>query len=214
MVRDLAYFISGDRGAGPGVLVLHSFWGLTPSVKSLCDDLADHGYTVLAPDINFGELPASEQDALDHLGRADPNRLASLVLTSAKLLHEKATDGPIGIVGFGMGGSLALWASVRLGDVVGVATSFYGSQQIDFAGARADYLIHLADEDAYVSDDEAAFMEATMRLEELDVEVIRYPATRHGFAEPDGDTFDPAVFDAAWASTLGFLADRLQPVGE
>ncbi len=213
VVRDLAYFISGDRGVGPGVLVLHSFWGLTPSVKSLCDDLADHGYTVLAPDINFGELPASEQDALDHLGRADPNRLASLVLSSAKLLHEKATEGPIGIVGFGMGGSLALWASVRLADVVGAATSVYGSQQIDFAGANAGYLIHLAEEDTYVSDDEAAFMEATMRLEELDVEVIRYPGTRHGFAEPDGDTFDPVVFDTAWATTLTFLADRLV-VGE
>lgn len=211
MVRDLAYFISGDGGPGPGVLVLHSFWGLTQSVKSLCDQLADLGYTVLAPDINFGELPASEQDALDHLGRADPNRLASLVLSSAKLLHEKATDGPIGMIGFGMGGSLALWAAVRLPDTVGAAVSFYGSQQIDFAGARASFLIHLAEDDSYVSEDEAAFMEATMRLEELDVEVLRYPGTRHGFAEPDGDTFDPRVFDLAWDTTLRFLAHRLQP---
>lgn len=202
MVRDLAYFISGDRGPGPGVLVLHSFWGLTRSVKSLCDDLADHGYTVLAPDINFGELPQSEQDALDHLGNADPNRLASLVLSSARLLHEKSTEGPIGIVGFGMGGSLALWASVRLGDLIGAAVSFYGSQQIDFAGANAAYLVHLADEDEYVSDDEAAFMEATMRLENLEVEVVRRRGTRHGFAEPDGDTFDPIAFDDAWAKTL------------
>jgi carboxymethylenebutenolidase len=209
VVRDLAYFISGNPGPGPGVLVLHSFWGLTPSVKSLCDDLADHGFTVLAPDINFGELPGSQQEALDHLGRADPNRLASLVLSSAKLLHEKSTDGPIGIVGFGMGGSLALWASVRLADAVGAAISFYGSQQIDFAGARAAYRIHLADEDEYVSDDEAAFMEATMRLEDLDVEVAEYPGTRHGFAEPDGDTFDPDAFDRAWARTREFLDQRL-----
>lgn len=209
MVRDLAYFISGDRGPGPGVLVLHSFWGLTPSVKSLCDDLADHGYTVLAPDINFGELPASEQDGLDHLGKADPNRLASLVLSSAKLLHEKSTEGPIGMVGFGMGGSLVLWASVRLADLVGAAVSFYGSQQIDFAGARASYLIHLAEDDDFVSDDEAAFMEATMRLEDLDVDVIRHPGTRHGFADPDGDTFDPDAFDEAWARTLDLLESRL-----
>ena len=209
MVRDFAYFISGDAAPGPGVLVLHSFWGLTPSVKSLCDDLADHGFTVLAPDINFGELPGSQQEALDHLGKADPNRLASLVLSSAKLLHEKSGDGPIGIVGFGMGGSLALWASVRLADLVGAAISFYGSQQIDFAGARASYRIHLAADDEYVSDDEAAFMEATMRLEDLDVEVDEYPGTRHGFAEPDGDTFDPDAFDRAWARTLAFLDERL-----
>lgn len=209
MVRDLAYFISGDTGPGPGVLVLHSFWGLTQSVKSLCDDLADHGYTVLAPDINFGGLPASEQEALDHLGKADPNRLASLVLSSAKLLHEKSTEGPIGIIGFGMGGSLALWASVRLADLVTAAVSFYGSQQIDFAGARAAFKIHLADEDDYVSDDEATFMEATMRLENLDVDVIEYPGTRHGFAEPDGESFDPSAFDLAWATTLEFLEKRL-----
>jgi carboxymethylenebutenolidase len=210
LVRDLAYFISGDAGPGPGVLVLHSFWGLTKAVKSLCDDLADHGFTVLAPDINFGELPASEQEALDHLGKADPNRLASLVLSSAKLLHEKSTDGPIGIVGFGMGGSLALWASVRLAGLVNAAVSFYGSQQIDFAGSRASYLIHLAEADDYVSDDEAVFMEATMRLEELDVEMGRVPGTRHGFAEPDGDTYDPVAFDRAWARTLEFLDDRLR----
>jgi carboxymethylenebutenolidase len=210
VVRDLAYFISGDAGPGPGVLVLHSFWGLTKSMKSLCDDLADHGFTVLAPDINFGELPASEQEALDHLGKADPNRLASLVLSSAKLLHERSTEGPIGIVGFGMGGSLALWASVRLADLVDAAVSFYGSQQIDFAGSRASYLIHLAEDDEYVSEDEAAFMEATMRLEDLDVEVDRVPGTRHGFAEPDGGTFDPGAFDRAWAQTLDFLRERLR----
>ncbi|MGH8916149.1 MAG: dienelactone hydrolase family protein [Acidimicrobiia bacterium] len=209
MVRDLAYFVSGDRSPGPGVLVLHSFWGLTPSVKSLCDDLADHGYTVLAPDINFGELPASEQEALDHLGKADPNRLASLVLSSAKLLHEKSLDGPIGMIGFGMGGSLVLWASVRLPDLVTAAVSFYGSQQIDFAGACSAYLIHLAEVDDYVTDDEAAFMEATMRLEELEVDVVRHPGTRHGFAEPDGDTFDPDARDRAWAATLDLLGRRL-----
>ncbi|HEY6627760.1 MAG TPA: alpha/beta fold hydrolase [Acidimicrobiia bacterium] len=209
MVRDLAYFIQGDGGPGPGVLLLHSFWGLTSSVKGLADDLADHGFTVLAPDINFGELPESEQEGLDHLGKADPNRLASLVLSSAKLLHERSTEGPIGVVGFGMGGSLGLWASARLVDVVGAVVSFYGSQQIDFAGATAAYLVHLAADDEFITDDEAAFMEATMRLEELEVEVIQHPGTKHGFGEPDGDTFDPEAFDAAWRQTIEFLEARL-----
>lgn len=209
MVRDLAYFVQSDDGPGPGVLLLHSFWGLTSSVKELADDLADHGYTVLAPDINFGALPDSEQEALNHLGAANPDRLASLVLSSVGLLYEKSTDGPIGIIGFGMGGSLALWASVRLADLVTAAVSFYGSQQIDFAGSKSNYLIHLAEEDEYITDDEAAFMEATMGLEDLAVEVVRYPGTRHGFSEPDGETFDPETFDDAWKRTLEFLGNRL-----
>jgi carboxymethylenebutenolidase len=190
-------------------MLLHSFWGLTSSVKNLADTLADRGYTVLAPDINFGELPESEHAALDHLGSASPDRLASLVLSSVELLHEKSTDGPVGLVGFGMGGSLGLWASVRLNNKVAAAVSFYGSQQIDFAGSNSAYLIHLAEDDEFISDDEAAFMEATMGLESLPVNVIRYPGTEHGFCEPDGDNFDPVAFDGAWDTTLEFLARHL-----
>jgi carboxymethylenebutenolidase len=209
VVRDLAYFVQSEHGRGPGVLLLHSLWGLTSSVKSLCDELADHGFTVLAPDINFGELPETEEEGIDRLGEASPDRLASLVLSSTKLLAEQSTDGPVAIVGFGMGGSLGLWASVRLPDLVTAAVSFYGTQQIDFAGSKSSYLIHFAEEDEYITDDEAVFMEATMGLESLPVEVITYEGTQHGFCEPDGETFDPEAFQAAWARTIEFLRDQL-----
>ncbi len=211
MAHDLAYFVQSRQGTGPGVLVLHSLWGLTSSVKGLCDALADHGFTVLAPDINFGELPETEQEGIDRLGEASPDRLASLVLSSVRLLAKQSRMGPIGIVGFGMGGSMALWASVRLPDLVGAVVSFYGSQQIDFAGSKSSYLIHFAEEDDYVTDDEAAFMEATMRLEDLPVEVITHEGTRHGFCEPDSETFDAAASDEAWQRTLDFLDQRLAP---
>jgi carboxymethylenebutenolidase len=205
VVRDLAYFVQSEEGRGSGVLVLHSLWGLTSSVKGLFDGLADHGFTVLAPDINFGELPETEKEGIDHLGAADPDRLASLVLSSTRLLSDQSKAGPIGIVGFGMGGSLGLWASVRLADLVGAVVSFYGTQQIDFAGSQASYLVHFAEKDDYISDDEAAFMEATMRLESLPLELITYPGTRHGFCEPDGETFDPDAFELAWGKTIDFL---------
>jgi carboxymethylenebutenolidase len=209
VVRDLAYFVQGDAGKGPGVLLLHSFWGLTSSVKDLCDGLADHGFTVLAPDINFGELPETEQAGIDQLAVASPDRLASLVLSSAALLADRSATGPVGIVGFGMGGSLGLWASVRLKGVVGAVVSFYGTQQIDFAGSVSSYLVHFAEEDEYITDDEAAFMEATMGLEALPVEVITYAGTKHGFCEPDGETFDPDAFELAWSRTIEFLKTQL-----
>lgn len=209
MVRDLAYFVQPEAGRGRGVLLLHSLWGLTSSVKGLADGLADRGYTVLAPDINFGELPETEKEGIDRLVEADPDRLASLVLSSANLLADKSAEGPIGVVGFGMGGSLGLWASVRLADLIGAVVSFYGTQQIDFAGSRSSYLIHFAEQDEYITDDEAVFMEATMGLEALPVEVITYPGTRHGFCEPDSESYDPQAFDMAWQRTLEFLDNRL-----
>lgn len=209
MARDLAYFVQSEEGKGPGILMLHSLWGLTASVKGLCDGLADHGFTVLAPDINFGELPETEEEGIDRLGEASPDRLASLVLSSTRLLADQSTEGPVGIVGFGMGGSLGLWASVRMADMVGAVVSFYGTQQIDFAGSQSSYLVHFAEEDEYITDDEVAFMEATMGLESLPVEVITYEGTKHGFCEPDSETFDPDAFDSAWTRTLQFLDETL-----
>jgi carboxymethylenebutenolidase len=209
MVRDLAYFVQDDEGRGPGVLLLHSLWGLTSSVKALCDDLAERGFTVLAPDLNLGELPETQQEGLDRLGAASPDRLASLVLSSAQLLATRSSDARIGVVGFGMGGSLGLWASVRLHEIIAAAVSFYGSQQIDFKGSKSSYLIHLAEEDEFITDDEAAFMEATIGLESLPVEVVTYPGTRHGFCEPEGETFDEEAFEEAWSRTAEFLARLL-----
>lgn len=45
-----AFLVDPPGGAsGPGVLVLHSWWGLTDDVRDYCRAIAAEGYTVLAP---------------------------------------------------------------------------------------------------------------------------------------------------------------------
>lgn len=193
------------------MLLLPSWWGLTASVRQRADVLSDAGFTVLAPDLAFGERPVSEDEAEQTLGDADPNRLASLVVSSALLLAEKAAGALIGVLGLGMGGSMGLWLAVRRPQLVRAVVSFYGSQAIDFAGTKADFQIHLAASDRFISDDEAAFMEATMGLEALDVAVVRHPATEHGFADPESPAFDETAAEAAWTSSIDFLKTRLHP---
>lgn len=209
IVQDQAYFVSPPAGAGAGVLLLPAWWGLTRAVRRRADFLSDAGFTVLAPDLALGVRPETEEEAERVLGDADPNRLASLVLSSAGLLADKAAPGPIGVVGVGMGGSLGLWLSVRRSDLVGAAVSIYGSQAIDFSGSGADYQIHLAETDRFISEDEAAFMEATIGLEALEVTVINYPGTRHGFVDPESPAYDPDAADLAWSRTVDFLRSRL-----
>lgn len=208
-MQDQAYFVSPPRGPGPGVLLLPSWWGLTRPVKARADRLSDSGFTVLVPDLAFGERPETEQEAEAILGRADPNRLASLVISSAGLVAEKSSGRRISVVGYGMGGSLALWLAVRRPETVNAVVSFYGSQTIDFAGATAGILVHLAETDRFISDDDAAFMEATMGLEGLDVTVRRHAGTRHGFADEESPAFDTAASEQAWAETVAFLTERL-----
>lgn len=208
-VQDQAYFVGPTTESGPGVLLLPAWWGLTSPLRRRADQLADEGFTVLAPDLALGERPGSEEEAEATLAEADPNRLASLVTSSAGLLKEKATTDQIAVVGYGMGGSLGLWLSVRQPDLVRAAVSFYGSQVIDFAGATADYQIHLAEKDRFISEDEAAFMEATMGLEDLDVTIHVYPGTRHGFADPESPQFDEEASAVAFRRAVDFVAARV-----
>lgn len=201
---DQAYYV-GPEQPGPGVLLLPPWWGTTAPLRRRADMLADEGFTVLAPDLNFGARPDTEEDAERVLGEANPDRLASMVQASGGLLAERAGGHRIHVVGFGMGGSLGLWLSVRRPDLVASCVSVYGHQTIDFAGARARYQLHFADEDPFVSDDDAAFLEATMRMEELDVEVVTHADTRSGFADDSGPHFDEDAAQDLWSRIIEFL---------
>ena len=198
----LAYYVGPPRPANP-VLLLHSWHGLNGATKKLADRLADEGCTVLAPDLLSGALPPDQAAAAEVLAAVDPNHLVSATLGGLEVLGNSAPS-PATVLGLGMGGSLALWVSVRRPQRVTGVISFYGTQTIDFAGARARYQVHLAEADPWVSADDAAFMEATMGLEGIEFETFRYPGTRPGFFE-EGEDFDADAADLAWSRTLAFL---------
>ena len=48
------YTASPPGGSGPGVLVLHAWWGLTPFFREYCDRLAAEGLVAFAPDLYAG----------------------------------------------------------------------------------------------------------------------------------------------------------------
>ena len=191
------------------MLLLHSWWGLTSFFRRTADRLSDDGYTVLAPDLNFGRTFDDAEAAREHLQEADANRLASLTLSAARLLQDKSAGARLGVVGFSMGASLGLWASVRLPETIGAVVAFYGVQSADFEGAEASYQIHLAESDPLVDPEEAVVMEATMGMEALDVEVFTYPGTGHWFFESDREAFDRIAAERSWDRTRAFLRGRL-----
>ena len=45
------------NGKGPGVLVLHAWWGLNDTVKAFCTRLAESGFIAFAPDLYHGSDP-------------------------------------------------------------------------------------------------------------------------------------------------------------
>lgn len=202
-----------ESGSGPGVLVLHAWWGLTPFVKGVVDRLADEGFTALAPDLHGDDRVADTPDEAEALLAAtDPNRTANLVVGSITALRRMPAtpDGRIGILGYSMGASWAFWAATRFPEDVAAVSAFYGSQDIDFQAADAAFQGHFAEIDEFVSADDRAYLEAQLRLCGLSTDFHDYPGTGHWFAESDR----PAAYvedaaELAWERTLAFLREHL-----
>jgi carboxymethylenebutenolidase len=202
-----AYADAPKSGTGPGVLVLHSWWGLTDAIKDRCNQLADAGFTVVAPDLFDGEVATDDAHGERLLAEADANRLVLGIQSTADALHRMpATEGErIMIVGFSMGASLGLWFSERFPDQVSAVVSFYGTQGIDFHRTEAAYQLHMAEDDAMLDPDELALMEASFGLAGRPVELHTYEGVAHHFAEHGTPNFDADAADLAWQRTIEFL---------
>jgi carboxymethylenebutenolidase len=206
-----AYLVQPDDGPGPGVLVLHSWWGLTRSVKDVVERLADAGYTAMAPDLCDGVVPSDGDEARRLLAEADPNVVARLVLDSIVALraHSAVPEAPVAVLGYSMGASWALWVATRQPDSVRAVVAYYGAQNIDFDTLSAPVLGHFAQSDPLVSDDELVEMQARLLLSDKHVEVHRYDGTGHWFAEAGVESHhDPAATELAWARTIDFLTEH------
>lgn len=206
-----AYLVQPDDGPGPGVLVLHSWWGLTRSVKDTVEALADSGYSAMAPDLLGGVVPVDYDEARRLLVESDPNETAALLLDSIVALRAGSEDptDPVAVVGYSMGASWGLWVATRQPASVRAVVAYYGSQDIDFDDLAAPVLGHFAETDELVSEDEIVEMQARLLLSDKHVEVHTYPATTHWFAEAGVlSHYDPEATSLAWNRTLGFLEDH------
>lgn len=206
-----AYLVQPDAGASHGVLLLHSWWGLTRGVKDQVERLADEGYTVLAPDLLGGVVPRDAEQAQELLAASDPNATAALIMSSLIALRANTADpqAPVSVIGYSMGASWGLWLATRLPADVDAVVAYYGSQNIDFDDLAAPVLGHFAQSDPLVSEDDLVEMHSRLLLSEKSVDLYRYEGTSHWFAESGVDGhFDETAAELAWQRTIEFLAQH------
>ncbi len=214
-----AYLVVPDGGPGSGVLVLHSWWGLTEGMKAVANSLADAGFTALAPDLMGGRLPAGPVEAARALAEQPADQTAGLILSSIAALRANSDDpeATVAILGYSMGASWALWAATRQPESVRAVVAYYGVTDLDFSDLEASVLCHAATDDPLVDSDDMVEMQAHMLLLDKSIEVFPHPHTRHFFAESgvpaldsNGDSGartapEDAASEKAWAQTLQFL---------
>ena len=194
------------------IVVIQEIFGVNHHIRSVCDRLAAAGYVAIAPSIfdriepNFqcGYSPDEVANARKFV--ANPDWAAMLLDTQAAVDAVK-TAGPVGIVGFCLGGSVAFVAATKLSGL-SAAVGYYGGAVARFADdkPKVPTQLHFGEKDAGIPLTDVE----TIKAKRPDVEVHIYPGAQHGFHCDERASYDKASADIAWPRSRAFFAKHLK----
>src|SRR5262245_12497724 len=201
------FLAAPPSGSGPGVLVLHPWWGLNNTIKSFCKRLAEAGFVAFAPDLYHGKIADNIADAEALRNALDPNyKMAkSEIANSTKFLKERVeqSDRGLAVIGFSMGVYYALDLAASDPEHIRSVVLFYGTGGGDWSKSKAAYLGHFADKDEFEPKSEVDKLEKSLKRAEREVTFYFYSGTGHWFFESDRtDAFNREAADLAWERTL------------
>jgi carboxymethylenebutenolidase len=200
---------SKPKGA---VVVIQEIFGVNSHIRNICDRLANEGYVAIAPaifdriepDFQSGYTP--EEVAVARKFVAAPDWPAMRRDTQAAI-DAAAGVGPVGIIGFCLGGSVAYVAATKLSGL-SAAVGYYGGAVARFADDKPTVptQLHFGEKDGGIplSDVE------TIKAKRPEVEVFVYPGAQHGFGCDERASYDKASSDLAWQHSLAFFGTHLK----
>lgn len=209
------YLAPSSAGSGPGVIVLQEWWGLVGHIKDVVDRFGAAGFTALAPDLYKGKSTKDPSDAATMMQALNIAE-TELILRKAvqALASHPATVSPdkIGIVGFCMGGQLALFAA-GANRQIKATVDFYGIHpkvKPSLESLNGPILGIFAEHDEYASP--AAVRALDQRLSELGRahSFVTYPGAHHAFFNSDRpEVYNAEAANDAWKRTIEFLREEL-----
>lgn len=197
-------------GNGPGVLVLHAWWGLNDTIKVFCTRLAESGFVAFAPDLYHGKVADNVADAETLVKALDANYLQAKaeIADAAAFLNEHVGHASRGlaVIGFSLGAYYALDIAAADPEHIRSVVIFYGSGDGDYSSSRAAYLGHFAEMDEFEPRSNIDHLEESLRRAGRPVTFYHYSGTGHWFFEPDRvQAYNHAAASLAWDRTQAFL---------
>ena len=155
---------------------------------------------------NFTSGYSAEEIAVARKFVANPDWAAFMLDTQAAIDAVKDV-GPVGIIGFCLGGSIAYAAATKLTGL-SAAVGYYGGAVVRFADDKplVPTQLHFGEKDAGIPLTDVE----TIKAKRPDVEVHVYPGAQHGFHCDERASYDKASADIAWPRSLAFFAKHLK----
>ena len=209
----LSAYRADPAGKAKGaVVVIQEIFGVNHHIRSVCDRLAGEGYTAIAPAIfdrvepNFQSGYSPDEVAVARKFVANPDWAAMLRDTQAAIDAVKDV-GPVGIIGFCLGGSVAYAAATKLSGL-SAAIGYYGGAIVRFADdkPKVPTQLHFGEKDSGIPLDDVE----AIRAKRPEVEIHIYPSAQHGFHCDERASYDKASAEIAWPRSMAFFAKHLK----
>lgn len=195
----------------PGMVVIQEWWGLNEQIKGVANRLTKAGYRALVPDLYRGKVTLEAAEAEHFMGDLDFGDAAAQDIRGA-VQYLKSKTSKTGVIGFCMGGVLAILAAVYVKEA-DAAVSWYGlppEEAADTGTIKIPVQGHFALKDQYFTPNQVDALEARFKAGQVDYEIYRYGAD-HAFGNETGEHYDPKATELAWQRSLDFLKKHLEP---
>ncbi|HET7310087.1 MAG TPA: dienelactone hydrolase family protein [Mycobacteriales bacterium] len=219
---ELTAYLAKPAGAGPwpGVVVVHEIFGLTNDVRRQADRFAAAGYLALAPDLySWGLTPRCLVATLRTLSSGSGRARDDIDAARRHLAQQDDCTGKVGIIGFCLGGGLALLVSPDGFDAAAPNYGFLPKDPVRQLEGACPVVASYGGKDRPLK---GAASKLTSVLEQLGVDhdVKEYAEARHGFlfkhhgmtglSEPLFVAYDAEAADDAWRRIFTFFDARLK----
>ena len=216
-----AYIARPSALAAPAVVVLQEVFGVNADIRATCDELAAQGFIAIAPDLFWRQeagvdLDVTSEDDWQHGLRlytafdrdAGVRDVMETVRTAVEL---KESSGKVALLGYCLGGLMVFLTAARY--EVDAAVAYHGGDTEKYLdrvdGLDAPLLMHLAEEDEFISKPAQAAIKAAL-LSKPNATVYSYPGQHHAFARHNGAHYDAAAAALANGRTHDFLNRELR----
>lgn len=215
-----AYVARPAAAKAPAVVVIQEIFGVNQVMRDLTDAYAAAGYLAICPDLFWRIEPgvditdkseAEWKRAFELFNAFDVDQgVKDLGATIAHARGDRTCSGPVGSVGYCLGGLLAFLTATRTD--VDAAVGYYGVG-IDQRLREADTLVtplllHIAEDDQFVPKPaQTRILEALKNRS--NAEIFTYPGRDHAFARPGGEHYDAVDAARAESRTLSFFRGHL-----
>jgi carboxymethylenebutenolidase len=236
-VADAILATPANDGSYPAVLGFMDAFGLRPRLEEMAGRLAAEGFVVLVPNLFYrkGRAPVIDLGDLGDPGnrRALFGKLRPLMaaLTPEAAMQDVdaylgflATDsrvaqGPVGTVGYCMGGALALRTAAHAPGRVAAVASFHGgrlatdqpdSPHLLVGQIGAEVYVGHADSDASMPPEQQERLSAALTEAGVRHRTELYDGAAHGFTMADTAVYDEVATERHWQRLFDLMGRRLR----